>query len=122
MRQLTEKQIINQNSLFELHQNVCFHADRVLSNLSENSILHLKDFSQRTCRLLCQFISDDANIFDILNDPEIITILDSFYKELANNILKAKKLSFDGYNYISSNFSLENMLDKTIAIYKKVWS
>lgn len=85
MRQLTEKQIINQNSLFELHKNVCFHADRVLSNLSENSILHLKDFSQRTCRLLCQFISDDANIFDILNDPEIITILDSFYKELANN-------------------------------------
>jgi hypothetical protein len=85
MRQLTEKQIINQNSLFELHKNVCFHADRVLSNLSEKSILHLKDFSQRTCRLLCQFISDDANIFDILNDPEIITILDSFYKELANN-------------------------------------
>jgi len=41
-------------------------------------------------------------------------------KELANNILKSKKLSFDGYNYISNNFSLENMLDKTIAVYKKV--
>ena len=41
-------------------------------------------------------------------------------KELANNILKSKKLSFDGYNYISNNFSLENMLDKTIADYKKV--
>ncbi|MDD2896218.1 MAG: glycosyltransferase family 4 protein [Aliarcobacter sp.] len=43
-------------------------------------------------------------------------------KELANNILKSKKLSFDGYNYISNNFSLKNMLDKTIAVYKKVWS
>ena len=42
------------------------------------------------------------------------------YKELAKNILESKKLSFDGYNYISSNFSLENMLDKTIAVYKKV--
>ncbi len=41
-------------------------------------------------------------------------------QELANNILKSKKLSFDGYNYISNNFSLENMLDKTIAVYKKV--
>lgn len=41
-------------------------------------------------------------------------------KELANNILKSKKLSFDGYNYISNNFSLKNMLDKTIAVYKKV--
>ena len=41
-------------------------------------------------------------------------------KTLANNILKSKKLSFDGYNYISNNFSLENMLDKTIAVYKKV--
>ena len=38
-------------------------------------------------------------------------------KELANNILKSKKLSFDGYGYISNNFSLENMLDKTIEVY-----
>ena len=41
-------------------------------------------------------------------------------KSLANNILKSKKLSFDGYNYISNNFSLENMLDKTIAVYKRL--
>ena len=39
-------------------------------------------------------------------------------KKLAANILKARKLSFDGYNYISSNFSLENMVNKTIAVYK----
>ena len=100
MRQLTEKQIINQNSLFELHKNVCFHADRVLSNLSEKSILHLKDFSQRTCRLLCQFISDDANIFDILNDPEIITILDSFYKELKNLNLEIIPLNIFFHIYL----------------------
>lgn len=41
-------------------------------------------------------------------------------KELANNILKSKKLSFDGYTYISNNFSLENMLNKTIEVYTKL--
>ena len=40
--------------------------------------------------------------------------------DLANKILKSKNLKFDGYNYISSNFSLENMLEKTINIYYKL--
>ena len=40
-------------------------------------------------------------------------------KELAKNILKSKKLSFDGYGYISSTFSLENMVNKTIEVYKR---
>ncbi len=39
-------------------------------------------------------------------------------KELANNILKSRALIFDGYTYISSNFSLENMVSKTIEVYK----
>ena len=41
-------------------------------------------------------------------------------KELANNILKARNLSFDGYNYISSNFSLGNMVNRTIEVYKGI--
>ena len=41
-------------------------------------------------------------------------------KELANNILKARNLSFDGYNYISNNFSLGNMVNRTIEVYKKL--
>jgi glycosyltransferase involved in cell wall biosynthesis len=41
-------------------------------------------------------------------------------KELANNILKSKKLSFDGYTYISNNFSLENMLNNTIEVYRRL--
>lgn len=39
-------------------------------------------------------------------------------KELADNILKSRNLSFDGYNYISNNFSLGNMLMKTIKVYE----
>lgn len=41
-------------------------------------------------------------------------------KELCNKIIRAKELSFDGYNYISYTFSLENMLEKTIEVYKKL--
>jgi glycosyltransferase involved in cell wall biosynthesis len=41
-------------------------------------------------------------------------------KELAKNILKSRNLEFNGYNYISSNFSLENMLNKTIEVYKRL--
>ena len=39
-------------------------------------------------------------------------------KELANNILKSRALVFDGFSYISSNFSLENMINKTVEVYK----
>lgn len=38
--------------------------------------------------------------------------------ELANKILHAKKLSFNGYDYISNNFSLEQMVKKTLKVYK----
>jgi glycosyltransferase involved in cell wall biosynthesis len=40
--------------------------------------------------------------------------------QLATNILKARDLNFDGYNYISNNFSLKNMVDKTIKVYERV--
>jgi len=39
-------------------------------------------------------------------------------KELADSILKSKNLTFDGYNYISNNFSLGNMVEKTLEVYK----
>ncbi len=41
-------------------------------------------------------------------------------KELADKILKAKELRFDGYSYISNTFSLENMVNKTIEVYKGI--
>ena len=41
-------------------------------------------------------------------------------KELAMNILKSKTLVFDGYSYISSNFSLGNMVNKTVEVYKRI--
>ena len=41
-------------------------------------------------------------------------------KELARNILKSRTLVFDGYSYISNTFSLENMVNKTIEVYKRL--
>lgn len=42
------------------------------------------------------------------------------WKNLANRILKAKNLKFDGFNYISKNFSLKQMVEKNIKIYKEL--
>ncbi|MDR0468202.1 MAG: glycosyltransferase family 4 protein, partial [Campylobacteraceae bacterium] len=39
---------------------------------------------------------------------------------LAQTILKASKLKFNGLKYIEENFSLEQMVEKTIYVYKKV--
>ena len=39
---------------------------------------------------------------------------------LAKKIIKSNQLNFDGYNYITNNFSLKNMVEKTIEVYKKV--
>ena len=41
-------------------------------------------------------------------------------KELADNILKSRTLKFDGYGYISDNFSLKNMLDRTLEVYRNL--
>lgn len=41
-------------------------------------------------------------------------------KGLSKEIIKCGQLNFDGLNYIKSNFSLENMIEKTIAVYKGV--
>jgi glycosyltransferase involved in cell wall biosynthesis len=41
-------------------------------------------------------------------------------KEFAEKIIKAKDLHFDGYNYIKNNFSLEQMVEKTVAVYKSL--
>ena len=41
-------------------------------------------------------------------------------KKLAANILKSRTLKFDGYAYISNNFSLGNMVNKTLEVYRNL--
>ncbi len=41
-------------------------------------------------------------------------------KEFAKKIIEAKKLKFDGYSYVKEKFSLEQMVEKTISVYKEL--
>ncbi|GEM_PF-209338 len=41
-------------------------------------------------------------------------------KDLAEKIIQAKNLHFDGYAYISQNFSLKQMVDATLNVYQKI--
>ncbi len=40
------------------------------------------------------------------------------FKELAKNIQNAKELKFDGFKYVREKFSLEQMVEKTLKVYK----
>ncbi len=40
------------------------------------------------------------------------------FKDLAKKIYRAKELKFDGFKYVKENFSLEQMVIKTVEVYK----
>jgi len=65
--------------------------------------------------------TNHGGVKDIVNKNEngfLFEVGDS--RELASSILKAQYLNFDGYNYIANNFSLKNMVEKTIKVYERV--
>jgi glycosyltransferase involved in cell wall biosynthesis len=39
---------------------------------------------------------------------------------LAQGIVQAKALQFDGYGYVKKHFSLDQMVEKTINVYKEL--
>ena len=62
-----------------------------------------------------------GGVLDIVRDGEN----GAFYpagesKVLAEKIIKVKDLTFDGYGYIKENFSLDQMVDKTLKVYADV--
>ncbi len=42
------------------------------------------------------------------------------FRELAKSIADAKKLKFDGFDYIKENFSLAQMVEKTVGVYENI--
>lgn len=61
-----------------------------------------------------------GGVLDIIVEGEngfFYTVGDA--EALAVKILNARALKFDGYNYISNHFSLENMVQKTLEVYEK---
>ena len=65
--------------------------------------------------------TNHGGVLDIIQDD----VNGYFYnvgdeEELLQAILKAKDLKFDGYEYISKNFTLEQMVDKTFGVYEEL--
>jgi len=63
--------------------------------------------------------TNHGGVLDIIKDD----INGYFYnvgdeEELLQAILKAKELEFNGYEYISKNFTLKQMVDKTLGVYE----
>jgi glycosyltransferase involved in cell wall biosynthesis len=62
--------------------------------------------------------TNHGGVLDIIQDD----VNGYFYnvgdeEELLQVILKAKELEFDGYEYVSENFTLKQMVDKTLDVY-----
>jgi glycosyltransferase involved in cell wall biosynthesis len=124
LKSLTKELNLEENIIFTGSQNK-IEQIYALSDVVISSSKKPESFGRAVAEAICMnkpvIATNHGGVKDI-----IIENVNGFFfevgddKSLANNILKSKKLSFDGYNYISNNFSLENMLDKTIAVYKKV--
>ncbi len=65
--------------------------------------------------------SEHGGVLDIIRDEEN----GLFFKmgdaeDLAKKILKASGMRFDGYGYVKDNFSLEQMVNKTLMVYEEL--
>jgi len=63
--------------------------------------------------------TDHGGVLDIIVEGEngfFYSVGES--EVLVKQILKSRELKFDGYNYIANNFSLKNMVEKTIEAYE----
>ncbi|WP_037940254.1 glycosyltransferase family 4 protein [Sulfurospirillum arcachonense] len=116
--------------IHSLHVNVIFTGSQ--SHVAE--IYHLSDIVTSTSKKPESFGRSVAEAL-ALNTPVIATnhggVLDIINKnkngyfvkignekEFAKQIIKAKELKFDGFSYVKDNFSLEQMVEKTIDVYK----
>jgi glycosyltransferase involved in cell wall biosynthesis len=63
--------------------------------------------------------TDHGGVKDIILEDENGFLFDiGDERQLSRYILKSSDLNFNGYNYISDNFNLENMVEKTLNVYK----
>ena len=99
--------------------------DDALSDVIVSSSKKPESFGRAVAEAICMdkpvIATNHGGVKDIIIENEngfFFEVGDE--KELANNILKARNLEFDGYNYISSNFSLDNMVNRTIEVYKRL--
>ena len=124
LKNLIKELNLEENIIFTGSQNK-IEQIYALSNVVISSSKKPESFGRAVAEAICMnkpvIATNHGGVKDI-----IIENVNGFFfevgddKELANNILKSRNLSFDGYNYISNNFSLENMVDRTLKVYKGV--
>ena len=115
-----------------LEENIIFTGSQskieqiyALSNVVISSSKKPESFGRAVAEAICMnkpvIATNHGGVKDI-----IIENVNGFFfevgddKELARNILKSRTLVFDGYSYISNTFSLGNMVNKTIEVYKRL--
>ena len=115
-----------------LEENIIFTGSQskieqiyALSNVVISSSKKPESFGRAVAEAICMnkpvIATNHGGVKDI-----IIENVNGFFfeigndKELSNNILKSRTLVFDGYSYISNTFSLGNMVNKTIEVYKRL--
>lgn len=123
------KKLINE---LDLEENISFTGSQnkiaevyALSNVVVSSSKKPESFGRAVAEAIALntpvVATNHGGVKDIIIENEngfFFEIGDS--EELSKKIIKCNQLKFDGLNYIKSNFSLENMIEKTIDVYKGI--
>lgn len=123
LKSLIKELNLEENIIFTGSQNK-IEQIYALSNVVISSSKKPESFGRAVAEAICMnkpvIATNHGGVKDIIIENEngfFFEVGDE--KELASEILKSRNLSFDGYNYIASNFSLENMVNKTLKVYSK---
>ena len=124
LKSLVKELTLEENIIFTGSQNK-IEQIYALSDVVISSSKKPESFGRAVAEAICMnkpvIATNHGGVKDI-----IIENVNGFFfevandKELANNILKSRFLKFDGYTYISNNFSLENMVNKTLEVYRNL--
>jgi glycosyltransferase involved in cell wall biosynthesis len=124
LKSLIKELNLEENIIFTGSQNK-IEQIYALSNVVISSSKKPESFGRAVAEAICMnkpvIATNHGGVKDI-----IIENVNGFFfevgddKKLADNILKSRTLKFDGYSYISNNFSLENMVNKTLEVYRNL--
>lgn len=124
LKNLTKQLGLEKNIIFTGSQSK-IEQIYVLSDVIISSSKKPESFGRAVAEAICMnkpvVATNHGGVKDI-----IIENINGFFfeigdeKELATNIMKSRTLKFDGYAYISSTFSLGNMVNKTVNVYSKL--
>lgn len=120
------------NLIQSLHVNVIFAGSQnkvaeiyYLSDVVTSSSKKPESFGRSVAEALALntpvIATNHGGVLDIIQESKngyFVEIGDE--NNFAKKIIKAKNLKFDGFNYIKDNFSLDQMVEKTIKIYKSL--